>query len=60
MVARSLRLLRESVQNGNADFGGLNEDAELDPIRDEREFAEIMTAAQPDRRYVAVWSADTF
>ena len=36
----------------------MDEDADLDPIRDDPAFAEIMKAGHPDRRYAAVWSSD--
>ena len=36
----------------------MEEDADLDPIRDDPAFAEIMKAGHPDRRYAAVWSSD--
>ena len=52
------RLLREAVKNDDADFGKMDEDADLDPIRDDPAFAEIMKAGHPDRRYAAVWSSD--
>jgi serine/threonine protein kinase/formylglycine-generating enzyme required for sulfatase activity/tetratricopeptide (TPR) repeat protein len=55
---RSLRLLREAVQNGDADFGTMDEDAALDPIRDDPAFTEIMTAGHPDRRYASVFVSD--
>jgi serine/threonine protein kinase/formylglycine-generating enzyme required for sulfatase activity len=58
LAGRCLQLLREAVKNGDSDFGKMDEDADLDPIRDTQEFAEIMTAAYPDRRYGAVWSQD--
>ena len=52
------QLLREAVKNDDADFGKMDEDADLDPIRDDPAFAEIMKAGHPDRRYAAVWSSD--
>ena len=58
LAERCLRLLREAVKNDDADFGKMDEDADLDPIRDEPAFAEIMKAGHPDRRYAAVWSSD--
>ena len=54
----ALQLLREAVKNDDADFGKMDEDADLDPIRDDPAFAEIMKAGHPDRRYAAVWSSD--
>jgi hypothetical protein len=51
LAKRSLQLLREAVKNDDADFGRLDEDGDLDPIRDDPAFAEIMKAGHPDRRY---------
>ncbi|MFI5457893.1 MAG: protein kinase, partial [Isosphaerales bacterium] len=59
LAERSLRLLRELVQNDDADFGKLDDDAGLDPIRDNPAFAGIMKAGYPDRRYAAVWTDET-
>ncbi len=55
---RSLRLLREAVQNDNADFGKMDDEPDLDPVREDPAFAEIVKAGHPDRRYAAVWSSD--
>ena len=55
---RCLQLLREAIKNDDADSGRMEEDADLDPIRDDPAFAEIMKAGHPDRRYAAVWSSD--
>ena len=54
LAERCLQLLREAVKNDDADFGRMDEDADLDPIRDDPAFAEIMKAGHPDRRYAAV------
>jgi hypothetical protein len=51
-------LLREAITNDDADFGKMDEDADLDPIRDDPAFAEIMKAGHPDRRYAAASSSD--
>ena len=37
----------------------MEEDTDLDPIRDDPAFAEIMKAGHSDRRYAAVWTSDT-
>jgi formylglycine-generating enzyme required for sulfatase activity/tetratricopeptide (TPR) repeat protein len=55
---RSLQLLKEAVKNDDADFGKMDGDGDLDPIRDDPAFAEIMKAGHPERRYAAVWSGD--
>jgi tetratricopeptide (TPR) repeat protein len=55
---RCLQLLREAVKDGDADFGKMDEDGDLDPIRNDPAFAEIMKAGHPDRRYAAVWGSD--
>ena len=56
--SRCLELLKEAIKNDDADFGKMDEDADLDPIRDDPAFAEIMKAGHPDRRYAAAWSSD--
>jgi formylglycine-generating enzyme required for sulfatase activity/tetratricopeptide (TPR) repeat protein len=58
LADRCLQLLRESVKYDDADFGKMDEDADLDPIRDDPAFAEVMKAGYPDRRYAAAWSSD--
>jgi formylglycine-generating enzyme required for sulfatase activity/tetratricopeptide (TPR) repeat protein len=58
LAERSLQLLRELVKNGDADFGEMDDNPDLDPIRDDSAFAEIMKAGHPERRYAAVWSSD--
>jgi serine/threonine protein kinase/formylglycine-generating enzyme required for sulfatase activity/tetratricopeptide (TPR) repeat protein len=58
LAGRSLRLLREAVENGDADFDTMDDDPALDPIRDDPAFAAVMKAGRPDRRYAAVWSRD--
>ena len=58
LAERCLQLLREAIKNDDADFGKMDEDADLDPIRDDPAFAEIVKAGHPDRRYAAVWSRD--
>jgi formylglycine-generating enzyme required for sulfatase activity/tetratricopeptide (TPR) repeat protein len=58
LVERSLQWLRELVKNDDADFGKMNDDPDLDPIRDLPAFAEIMKAGHPDRRYSAIWTGD--
>ena len=55
---RCLQLLGEAVKSDDADFGKMDEDSDLDPIRDDPAFAEIMKEGHPDRRYAAVWSSD--
>ena len=57
LAERCLQLLREAIKNDDADFGKMDEDADLDPIRDDPAFAEIMQTGHPDRRYAAVWSS---
>ncbi len=58
LAERCLQLLREAVKNDDADFGKMDEDADLDPIRDDPAFAEIMKEGHPDSRYAAVWGSD--
>ncbi len=58
LAERCLQLLREAIKNDDAVFGRMDEDADLDPIREEAAFVEIMKTGHPDRRYAAVWSSD--
>jgi len=39
-------------------FGKMDQDADLDPIRDDPAFAEIMNAGHSDRRIATVWTSD--
>jgi serine/threonine protein kinase/formylglycine-generating enzyme required for sulfatase activity/tetratricopeptide (TPR) repeat protein len=50
--------LRTAVQNGYDDYRHMQEDADLDPIRDLSAFAEILKAGHLDRSYAAVWTGD--
>jgi serine/threonine protein kinase/formylglycine-generating enzyme required for sulfatase activity/tetratricopeptide (TPR) repeat protein len=58
LAERSLLLLGEAVKNDDADFGKMDEDGDLDPLREDPTFAEIMKAGHRDRRYAAVWTSD--
>ena len=55
---RCLQLLREAIKNDDTDFGKMDGDGDIDPIRDDPAFAEIMKAGHPDRRYAAAWCSD--
>ena len=55
---RAIRLLRTAIQNGYADYKHMQEDADLDPLRELPAFAEIMKAGHLDRSYAAVWTGD--
>jgi serine/threonine protein kinase/formylglycine-generating enzyme required for sulfatase activity/tetratricopeptide (TPR) repeat protein len=58
LAARAVGLLQGLVQSGDADFGRMDEDAELDPVRDDPAFTAVMKAGHPERRYAAVWTGD--
>ena len=58
LAERCLQLLSEASKNDDADFGKMDEDADLDLIRDDPAFAQIMKAGRPDRRYASLWSSD--
>ena len=55
---RAIHLLQTAIQNGYSDYNHMQEDADLDPIRDLPAFAEIMKAGHLDRSYAAVWTGD--
>jgi formylglycine-generating enzyme required for sulfatase activity len=43
--------------NDDVDFGRMDDDAGLDPIRDDPEFAQIRKIGRPERRYTAAWTS---
>ncbi len=55
---RAIDLLKKLVDQKEADFGRIEEDASLDPLRDDPAFSDIMKAGKADRRYAAVWSGE--
>ena len=57
-AARAIDLLKEAIRIGYSDYDHMQDDADLDPIRDLPAFAAIMNAGRADRRYAAVWSSD--
>jgi formylglycine-generating enzyme required for sulfatase activity len=58
LAGRAVGLLKELVRSGDADFGRMDVEPDLDPLRDDPTFAEVMTAGHPDRRYSAIWTTD--
>src|SRR5208337_1672615 len=55
---RAFSLLRKAIQNGYAGYKHMQEDADLDPLRQLPAFADIMKAGHLDRSYAAVWAGD--
>ena len=55
---RAIHLLQTAIQNGYADYNHMQEDADLDPLREHPAFADIMKAGHLDRSYAAVWAGD--
>ncbi len=53
----ALKLLKECVADDSIEFGRIEDDPALDPIRDEPAFDEMMKDGHPDRRYTAAWSS---
>ncbi len=51
-------MLKAAIENGYSDFNHMQEDSDLDPIRDLPAFGEIMKAGRPDRSYAAVWDGE--
>jgi serine/threonine protein kinase/formylglycine-generating enzyme required for sulfatase activity len=58
LADRSLQLLREAVKNSDADYRRMEEDDDLDAIRENPAFDQIMNEGQADRRYAALWTND--
>ena len=55
---RALSLLRKAIENGYVNYRHMQEDADLDPIRELATFNEIIKAGHLDRSYAAVWAGD--
>ena len=55
---RAIHLLQTAIQNGYSDYNHMQEDADLDPIRDLPAFIEIMKVGHLDRSYAAVWTGE--
>jgi serine/threonine protein kinase/formylglycine-generating enzyme required for sulfatase activity len=55
---RALTLLRKPIENGYADYRHIQEDADLDPLREQPAFADIMKGGHLDRSYAAVWAGE--
>jgi serine/threonine protein kinase/tetratricopeptide (TPR) repeat protein len=55
LADRAIALLRKAVENGYSDYANMQEDPDLDPIRDRPEVGEILKAGRLDRTYSAVW-----
>jgi len=55
---RAIHLLQTAIQNGYSDYKHMQEDADLDPLRELPAFADIMKAGHLDRSYAAVWAGD--
>jgi serine/threonine protein kinase/formylglycine-generating enzyme required for sulfatase activity/tetratricopeptide (TPR) repeat protein len=58
LEVQCLEVLRELVKNNDADFGRMDEDPDLDPIRDDPSFTEIMKGGHPECRMAAVWASN--
>ena len=58
LAARAIGLLRRAIENGFADFNHLQEDADLDPLREQPTVADIMKLGHLDRSYSAVWKGE--
>jgi hypothetical protein len=52
---RALSLLRKAIENGYVDYRHMQEDADLDPLRELPAFADIMKPGHLERSYAAVW-----
>ena len=55
---RAIHLLQTAIQNGYANYSDMQQNADLDPIRDLPAFIETMKARHLDRSYAAVWAGD--
>ncbi len=51
-------MLRKAIENGYTDYRHMQEDADLDPLRELPAFADIMKPGHLERSYAAVWMGD--
>ncbi|MGO9462634.1 MAG: protein kinase domain-containing protein [Isosphaeraceae bacterium] len=58
LADRAIGVLKTAIENGYSDYNHMQEDADLDPIRDLPAFGEIIQGGHPDRLYAAVWSGE--
>ncbi len=58
LADRAIGVLKTAIENGYSDYNHIQEDADLDPIRDLPAFGEIMQGGHSDRSYAAVWSGE--
>ncbi|HKI19965.1 MAG TPA: SUMF1/EgtB/PvdO family nonheme iron enzyme, partial [Isosphaeraceae bacterium] len=58
LADRAIGVLKTAIENGCSDYNHIQEDADLDPIRDLPAFVEIVKGGHPDRSYAAVWSGE--
>jgi len=58
LAERALSLLRKAIENGYVDYRHMQEDADLDPLRELPAFADIMKPGHLERSYTAVWLGD--
>jgi len=55
---RAISVLKTAIENGHSDYTQMQEDADLDPIRDLPELRELMKPGHLDRSYAAVWRGE--
>ena len=53
---RAISLITQAISNGYSNYLQMQADADLDPIRQQKGFIEIMQAGKLDLRYAAVWN----
>jgi tetratricopeptide (TPR) repeat protein len=58
-AGQAVSQLEAAIKNGYSDFDHIEEDTDLDPIRDRPGFAELIKAGQTPGRFASVWSADS-
>jgi len=56
---KAVALLRQAIAFGYNNYSHIQEDADLDPVRDHESFVELMKAGGLHLRYAAVWNEST-
>ncbi len=55
---RAIALVAQAAGGGEVDFNRLERDFDLDPLRLDPRWPDVVQPSRPDRRYATVWSAD--
>ncbi len=58
LAGRALALLQEGARDNDLSYALLDDNPDLDPLRDDPAFARLLEAGHPDQRFAGVWSTE--